>query len=37
MTLQYAVKSVGEDQFCGGVPPFQGGGSMCRAGSENLD
>jgi hypothetical protein len=37
MTFHYAVKSVGADKFCGGVPPSQGGGSMCTSGSENLD
>ena len=37
MTYHYAIRTVGADQFCNGVPPSQGGGSMCTSGSENLD
>ncbi len=37
MTFHYAVANCGDDKFCGGIAPSEGGGSMCTSGSENLD
>ena len=37
MAFNYSVRNCGADQFCGGLRPSKGGGSMCTSGSENLD
>ena len=37
MLFDYSVQMCNAKQFCGGVAPSRGGGSMCTSGSENLD